>query len=137
MSRLRLIAFDDDDLTVVSAHLEGAVVTADALQYDPAAQGFLIAAKRRLLNSVGSSVTHCVTGLHVGRVLHVRSRHLDRSSTDALTLLALSFEPKTLPAGTLSLHFEGGAVIQLDVECLEVRLTDLADPSALSPLSST
>jgi hypothetical protein len=42
-----------------------------------------------------------------------------------LDLLALTFRPSEPPSGTLVLALAGGGEIHLDVECIEVRLTDL------------
>jgi hypothetical protein len=42
-----------------------------------------------------------------------------------LELLAVSFEATDAPAGHVVLHFAGGAMLRIAVECIEARLADL------------
>ena len=42
-----------------------------------------------------------------------------------MNLLAVSFEETDRPAGVVTLTFSGGAVLRLEVECLEAELADL------------
>ena len=42
-----------------------------------------------------------------------------------LDLLAITFETTESPAGIVMLHFMGGEVIRLEVECLEALMKDL------------
>jgi hypothetical protein len=42
-----------------------------------------------------------------------------------LNLLAIEFDEKDPPGGSIMLLFSGGAELRLDVECLEAELADL------------
>ena len=66
--------------------------------------------------------------LAVKRATAVKSRGFDRSKADeVLSLLALRFTASgEEPAGTLELVLAGDASILLEVECIEVQLTDVS-----------
>jgi hypothetical protein len=54
------------------------------------------------------------------------SRGIDRSKPDAvLNLLAITFEERDPPSGTITLFFAEGGAIQVDVECVEMQMKDL------------
>jgi hypothetical protein len=64
--------------------------------------------------------------LHFDRVLSVRSSGIPRGKAqEVLSLLTIGFAEDQAPAGSIELLFAGGGAIVLDVECVEVRLTDL------------
>ena len=55
-----------------------------------------------------------------------KCRSLDPAGKDAvLNLLAVEFEETDSPSGVVSLIFSGGAVVRMEVECLEAELVDL------------
>jgi hypothetical protein len=83
--------------------------------------------------------------LRFDRVLRVSHLGLGEIDFDAtLNLLAVTYEKTDPPAGIIILAFADGALVRLDVECVEVALRDmthrvpaqacpghaLADPSA-------
>lgn len=131
MTSLKLVALDEDDLEIVSAHLQDSVLKAGDLVYRPAEKQFAMAvnrfvweAKRRLLQRGGERRRSLV---HFDRVLSVKRVGFDPSrEEDVLSLLALRFVPGEAPAGTIEIVFSGGAAIRLEVECIEARLTDTA-----------
>ena len=45
-----------------------------------------------------------------------------------LNLLAVEFAETDAPAGVVTLIFSGGAMLRLEVECLEAELADLGPP---------
>ena len=64
--------------------------------------------------------------LRFDRVLKVS--HLGLKDTDAdatLNLLAVTFEKTDPPAGIIILAFADGALVRLEVECVEVELRDM------------
>ena len=64
--------------------------------------------------------------LRFDRVLKVS--HLGLKDTDAdatLNLLAVTFEKTDPPAGIIILAFAHGALVRLEVECVEVELRDM------------
>lgn len=125
MSSLKLVAFDAEDLAVVSAHLEESTLTRADMAFLPKAQRFALVAKRRDRES--ASAPHHLTGLHFERVTRVQTLGMKPDATTALTLIGLGFALTDDPAGQVSLLFDGGMAIKLDVECLEAQMADLAD----------
>ncbi|MDX2158933.1 MAG: DUF2948 family protein [Hyphomicrobiaceae bacterium] len=132
MDQLKLIAFDAEDLSVVSAHLQDAVTRVGDMTYLPRERRFAA-----LLNRFDWAQAHASgdkmalrrqSALRFERVLSARSTGLDLARKDeVLALLAVAFAPSEPedPSGTVTLTFAGSAAVQLDVECLEAELRDL------------
>ncbi len=134
---VKLIARDAEDLKVISALLQDAVIPAAELAYDKSARRFAFMANRfrweapELKERVRAAA-------HVDNVLSARSRGVLKPSaepseteTDAkpLALLAISFEPDAEPpSGLLRLACSGGAEIELRVEALEIVVADRSKP---------
>ncbi len=134
MDFLKLVALDDVDLGILSAHLQDAVIKVGDLAFEPSNRRFAVACnrfvwenetKRSFLRKTPHERRRCI--VHFDRVLHVRAAGIDRGrSADVLSLLALNFIPSgQAPAGVVELIFSGDAALRLDVECIEARLTDL------------
>lgn len=130
MDALKLVALDEQDLGIVSAHVQDAVVRVDELEYLPGLKRFVVPMRRfawevksgflRRHNERRQSV------LHFDRVLGVKTAGIRRDKPDdALSLLAVSFVPIDQPVGLVELVFSGGGAVMLDVECIEARLADL------------
>lgn len=129
---LRLVALDADDLAIVSAHSQDAVLKVADLRWMPAENRFVLAMNRFVWEAVEQGAwrrrdyQRRRSALYFARVENVRSAGIDRESGEAvLELLAVRFEPRQDPAGDIVLDFAGGGTIRLSVECLEVQLTDL------------
>lgn len=130
MQPLRLVALDEQDLQIISAHVQDAVTKVGDLQYNAAEKQLVIPInryawekKRRLFSRRGERRRSV---LHFNRVLGVRTSGIDRTKSDAvLSLLAIDFAVTEAPAGEMVLIFAGGAALALDVEVIEVQLTDL------------
>lgn len=129
---LRLIALDEEDLAILSAHLQDAVCRVGDMRWIPAERRFAIAfnrfaweagPERRGFRKIWQRRR---TAVHFERVERVRSAGIDRRTPNqVLSLLAVSFEPRDAPAGDVLLVFSGGPTIRLTVECIEVQLSDL------------
>ena len=130
MAALKLIALDDQDLSIVSAHVQDAVMKVSDLEYLPAAKRFVLTMNRfawearsglfRQNNERRQSV------LHFDRVLGAKTSGIPRDKpAEVLSLLAISFIAISKPAGIVELVFSGGGTIMLDVECVEARLADV------------
>ncbi len=128
-ARLKLIAMDGEDLAVVSAHCQDAVLKVGDLDYLPRESRFVIAMNRFVWEAVGSggnSFERRKAVLHFERVTRVRLMGIDRRRKDlVLALLAITFVPSETPAGIVEIAFAGGATLQLEVECVEAQLADL------------
>jgi hypothetical protein len=130
MTPLKLVALDETDLAVVSAHLQDAVLKVSDLAYLPGRKRFALACNRFVWENrtrwFSRAHERRLSALHFDRVLKASLSGIDRTRPDeVLSLLAITFEPSEAPAGTLSLVFSGGGTVRLDVECIEARLSDL------------
>ena len=124
MELLRRAALDAEDLTVISAHLQDAILRPEDLTYIAGEDRFLMAV-RRFDWTPGAPPRRRLAGVHVERVRSVKSRGLKPGDTTPMSLLALTFTPTDAPSGHIDLVFSGGAAVRLEVECIEVRMKDL------------
>ncbi|MGD9828343.1 MAG: DUF2948 family protein [Hyphomicrobiaceae bacterium] len=130
---LRLIAFDEEDLQVISAHLQDAVLLVGDMTYLPDGKRFAAIANRfnwvQALadgNERRRQFERQRSALRFERVLSAQLQNIDLKSKDTvLELLAVQFEAGEPPAGQVTLVFAGGAAIRLRVECIEAELKDL------------
>jgi hypothetical protein len=130
MDMLKLLALDEQDLTVISAHVQDAITRVGDLKYLKGQSQFVAPLNRFAWEKQGGFLSGVPerrnSVLHFGRVGAVRLSGVAQDKRDeTLMLLAVSFTPGEAPSGTVRLNFSGGATIELDVECIEARLTDL------------
>lgn len=130
MDRLKLIAMDGEDLSVISAHCQDAVLKTGDIEYFPS--------ERRLVVGMNRFVWETALGskriferrrsiLHFDRVTKVSALGIDRRRKDTvLSLLAVTFDAGEAPSGIVELVFAGGTGLRLEVECIEAQLADLA-----------
>jgi hypothetical protein len=140
---LKLVALDKDDMEIVSAHVQDAMVKVADIFWKPQEHRFVIAMNRFDWISAAEAkpdskadYRRCRTALRFERVLACKTRNLDQTGKDArLNLLAVEFAETDAPAGIITLTFSGGGCIRLDVECLEAELADLGEvtTAALCP----
>ena len=127
---LKLAAFDVDDLTVISAQLQDAVLKVGDIEYLRRQQKLVMIVKRFDWESAeerrAASYRRRLAGVQFTRVRSVLSRNIQQESKDGvLMLLAVGFEPGESPAGNIVLTFAGGGVMRLEVECIEAKVEDL------------
>ncbi|HEY1736157.1 MAG TPA: DUF2948 family protein [Methylovirgula sp.] len=127
---LRLIALDDEDLAVLSAHLQDAVVKVRDMVFLQKARRFVLLAARFDWAGVDKGQKQrCYCGLHFEGVSKVAVQGFDQNAGNTcLALLSVVFEPEAPPGGRVVLTFSGGAAVRLDVECLEAQMRDLSPP---------
>lgn len=127
MDLLTLVAFDAEDLGVVSTHLQDAVIRAGDLSYLKARRRFALVVRRFDWEAPRREAPRRrLAGLHFERVNAVRAKGIPQGDPDAvLALLAVTFAPGEAPSGAVTLVFAGGAEIRLEVECIEAQLKDL------------
>lgn len=133
---LKLLALDDEDLAILSAHVQDAVLKVGDLTYLPRESRFALVVNRFIWEKCDgrrADFERRRTALVFDRVKAVSTSRLRRDRPDAvLELLAISFEATDAPGGTLTLVFAGGAAVRLEVECIETRLADLGAAWATS-----
>ncbi|WP_062016276.1 DUF2948 family protein [Aureimonas sp. AU4] len=134
MDLLRLMALDDEDLAILSAHAQDGVARLGDLVYLPAEKQFAVgfnrfrwerATARRRWFGRPVAFERRRSALHFDRVLAVRRQNLPADPDAVLALLAIRWHPGAAPSGTVELVFAGQGAIRLDVECIEAQLADL------------
>ncbi|ESW84079.1 MULTISPECIES: DUF2948 family protein [unclassified Mesorhizobium] len=130
MNGLKLVALDDQDLSIISAHLQDAVMKVSDLEYLPSVKRFVLTMNRFVWEAKSGFLRQHnerrQAVLHFDRVLGAKTSGIARDKPDeVLSLLAISFLALDKPAGIVELIFSGGGAIMLDVECIEARLADV------------
>ena len=129
MQPLKLVALDQDDIAVISTHLQDAVVKVSDIIWLPTEKRLVLGLNRFDWEACGCD-DPCYkrrrTALRFERVNALRCRNVDPAAKDiVLNLLAVEYDETDAPAGRVTLIFSGGAALRLEVECLECELADL------------
>jgi hypothetical protein len=127
---LKLRAEDADDLAVISACLQDALVPVRDLAYDPVDHTFLFVANRfrweielrRMGGDCAFERTLC--GIAFSHVMAVSYSGFRRSD-DARILPLLAIRPEN---GAVLLEFSGGASIKLEISRILCHAGDLGEP---------
>ena len=131
---LRLLAEDAEDLAIVAAATQDAVMQIGDIRYEPGVRRLTLLANRyRWEVGRGERVR---TALQVGSVLGVQGRKLRRGAkTAVVNLLDIAFEPGEAPGGALMFTFAGGGDLRVSVECIDVIMADVSTawPSTRAP----
>lgn len=125
----KLIALDADDLAVISALVQDAVVRAGDIVWRQAEKRLVIGMNRLDWEQTlegETSPRRLIAALRFDRVLSCKSRNIDMGTPEAgLELVGIEFHADDAPSGSAVLLFSHGGALRLDVECLECELTDL------------
>lgn len=125
---LRLIALDDEDLQVLSAHLQDAVVKVEDIKWLPRQKRLVLCLNRFAWEAAVQAGSHQRrrSALHFERVEKCQCNGLDpRAKDGVLSLLAIQFKETESPSGEVLLLFSGEGTLKVQVECLEAQLCDL------------
>jgi hypothetical protein len=133
MSDLKLIAFDADDLAVIAAHLQDAVLRIEDMAYLKGERRLAIVANRfdwshaaAVAEGKAKDFVRRQAGLRIEHVTGAKIQGLDLTKGgQVFSILTLTYEAQEAPQGIVTLTFAGGGAVRLDVECIEVALTDL------------
>jgi hypothetical protein len=128
MTDLKLLALDGEDLDIVSAHVQDAIVRVGDMGFAKAERRFVMLMNRYAWEAGDQRGRgeRRRTGLHFDFVTNARAEGFDLGAKDGvLELLAVRFIAGEEPAGEVLLTFAGGGTVRLEVDCLEARLRDL------------
>lgn len=131
MSGLKLLAEDEEDLKILSAHLQDAVMRVGDLVYLPKQRRFVALVNRFCWEDCGdgNSGVRVQAGLHFDSVLKVQAQNVRQDDPEAVAaLLAVNFTPEGNAGGTIDLVLSGGGRIRLHVECIDAVLRDMTEP---------
>lgn len=132
-SPLRLMAADSDDLRVISALCQDAVIQTSETSWKAARREFALLLNRFRweyhANRPGQPAERVQSTLVVNDVTRVRASGVDpRDRELIMSLLSLEFAPAEDGQGVLTLVLAGDGEIALDVESLNLTLTDVTRP---------
>ena len=132
---LRLRAADNEDLAVISACLQDALVAVRDLAYDPGALVFMLVANRfrwedcRPGAGLGGPFARTLCGVTFENVTAVAYRGFRRGEKDRiLCLLAIRLAAAETAGLAIDLDFAGQARIRLTASALRCRARDFGDP---------
>lgn len=132
MEPLRLLAHDADDLMIISAALQDAILRPVDIVWEKGPRRVTLALSRFCWECGGTRV---MAAMQFGDVTAVKSRRLPRGPESALELLAMDFVPGDAPGGRIILMFAGGGDLRIDVECVDAVVADLSErwPAQMAP----
>jgi hypothetical protein len=133
---LRLKAVDSDDLSVIAACLQDALIPLSEMVYLAAEDRFLAAFTRFRRECLAdptqcAGLTQCQSVLIFNEVESVRHYGLDsRFGGVRLELLTVVAEPAPNGATDITLLFAGDAAVRLRVRVIRATLEDFGEPSS-------
>jgi len=124
---LKLVALDREGLGVISAHVQDSCLRRADMTWLPKQKRFLLSAMRfDWAGAKEGRAERIGSVLRFDRVLKVSDLGLSgRDENAVLNLLAVTFEKTDPPSGMVLLAFADGAIVRLEVECLEAELRDI------------
>lgn len=132
---LALVAGDADDMLVISALAQDAVLPVTDISYDARQRRLALLLNRfrwedaEAARREGRPYERVRTLLLVLDVRRVLSDGIDRKDSGLiLELLALQWQPGEDGTGRLLLEFSGDGTLAVDAECLNVELRDVTRP---------
>lgn len=134
---LRLRALDEEDLAVISAMVQDAVFPITEMRLERRRRRFAILLNRfrwegaTAAARAGRPVERVRSVLAIEDVARAATQGIDRRDTDTvLSLLSVAFEAGPDGTGRVLLTLAGDGAVALQVEALEVTLTDVTKPYA-------
>ena len=124
---LKLKAFDEDDLIIISSLCQDSIIKEHEYGYDEKSKRFAIIMNRFCYEEKESFRTK--SAIHFDYVESLKIKNIKKEDKDeTLVLLAIKFKEIQKPGGSIILEFSGNKAINLLVENIEVFLTDIGDP---------
>ena len=132
---LRLRAETPEDLVVISALVQDAVTEGTRAAWMPRRRRFTFMLNRFRWETAercrrsGRPFERVQSLLCIDNALRVRGHGVDPQNRDVvLCVLAIDWEPGEEGAGTVKITLAGDGAFAIDVECLEVSITDVTRP---------
>jgi hypothetical protein len=127
---LKLRAIDAEDLAMISAILQDALVAPSDLAFQRGRFGGVLVrfCREERTRPADAPIRQVKCALSLGTVTAVRLRGVDRHATAPLEVLALSAGEDDERPRHVTMHFAGGGALRIEVERLDLRLEDIGDP---------
>jgi len=141
---IRLRAEDAEDLSVLAALLQDAVLPGSEMSWDSKRRRFAALVNRfrwedqEVATRLQRAPERVQSLLVIDDVMDLKHQGLDRTALDeaVLSLLTMAFEPGEDGTGRLVLTFAGDGAVAADVEAINVTLQDVTRPY-LAPSKTT
>ena len=128
---LRLWATDAEDLQVISALVQDAVLPASEMRWVKGARRFALLLNRFRWEHGTRQAQRVQTVLTAGDVQGIRGQGVQPGDAETvLSLLAVDWVPGADADGVLRLTFAGDGVVEVTCDCLDVTLRDVTRPYA-------
>lgn len=128
---LKLMAEDAEDLDIIGAAVQDALLRMGDLNFDPKARRFTAMLNRFRWETAkeGGPYERVRAALSFESVLGVKSRRVRPDADEAVaSILSIGFIPdQEPPGGIVRLMLAGGGEIAIDVECLDAVLVDMGE----------
>jgi len=121
---LKLIALDQEQLTILSSLTQDSIIKADDIGYDKSSKRLALLMNRYRHEESESSRIR--SALHFDYVDSIKFLGIDLgSSKDILVLLTIKFITTSKPSGSIFLEFSDNKSLTFNVENIEAFLTDI------------
>lgn len=122
-----LLAFEPEDLAIMSANLQDAIVRIADMAFLPKERRFALICQRfDWVAAETGRVERCQCGLHFEAVRKAAVQGFDQKRKDrVLNLLSITFHPGQAPGGSILLTFSAGGAVRLEVDYIEAQMSDL------------
>lgn len=132
---LRLMAVDRDDLSVVSALVQDAILPATEMRWQPSDRRFALLINRFRWEDRDRATQQergyerVQSVLVFNTVSKVAYSGIDPKDADQiLSILSLDFQEADAPSGVVTVQLAGDGALALTVECLDVLIKDVTRP---------
>ncbi|WP_207100648.1 DUF2948 family protein [Paracoccus shandongensis] len=131
---LALMAEDEQDLRILSALLQDAILPASEMSYDPRGRTLALLLNRfrwedaEQAAAEGRDYERVRSVLLIRDVQRVLSDGISRDADTVLELLAMVWQPGPDGTGRLLLEFAGDGTLAAELECINIDLRDVTRP---------
>lgn len=126
---LKLRARGIEDLSVISAALQDALVPLGDMSYFPDDKTFMMVVNRYRWEAENECAERTHSGLRFDAVRHVQYRGIDLvDRSQFLSFLSVAYDGSDEEGGVVVMHFAGGGAVRLEVGGLYCMLADLGEP---------
>ena len=126
---LKLRARDIEDLSVISAALQDALVPLGDMSHFPDDKTFMMVVNRYRWETEDEQSERTHSGLRFDAVRRVQYRGIDLADrSQFLSFLSVAYDGSDDEGGVVVMHFAGGGAVRLEVGGLYCMLADFGEP---------
>ncbi len=128
---LKLRAIEPEDITILSAAVEGAITSPGEISYSQTSRTFTLTSSRFMWEKHKSAkpvAQRIRSGLFFADILSVKTSGIAQTPrTAVMELLSISCETGKDGTAEIKLNFANDPTLLLNAECINVTLTDVGD----------